>query len=282
MRCYHLSLQLYALALIFTGMLQGIHIPQSIIVILDCNNLCMDVEWQLIVFQIYNLSVSSFINELSTLVDCLNIVSQIQLFGCFITTVKDNRFRVNELIVDHGAHISQIHRKRGSIHCRQYLNEQPVKWIFYIHKAIKIPSSVKFNHNTVRFNQTIAFFQKFIAHCCFVIHCDQSSICLGKKIIIIFYQALLTGKQERALPCIESRIEQSFLNQCCFTAFQKSGKQIYRYRHDRLLFCRKKLFQFLFIQLGANDTESSGIGRLTLADFKFLRYQIKVQPFIMF
>ena len=136
MRCDDLSFQLYAFSLIFTGMLESVHIPQTVIAVRYAYYIRMKIKRHFVIAKLHDLPISCLINQLRTLIDCFYIVSQIQLFRCFITTIKDNRFRMQQLIVNQGAHIIQINFKRGGIHSRKNLNQQPVKGVFYIHKAI--------------------------------------------------------------------------------------------------------------------------------------------------
>ena len=97
-------------------MFQGIHIPDAVIIILQFDMICTDIKWQLFLLSRKDRSLAAFVNQLCPFVHCLDIIAQIQHIRRTVTTIKNDRLTVTQLLIQDAAHIGQIHCECGGIH----------------------------------------------------------------------------------------------------------------------------------------------------------------------
>ena len=128
-------------------MIHGIQIPYSITLVIQFNHLRLQIIGKILFHNLIDLSVGILEYNFRLGIYGLHIPLVAAQILHPVATVKDNQFRLPDLLRQQGFHIRKIHGKSGSVNGRDLLLYPPMPGKLHL---LIIPHTVVFNDDALR------------------------------------------------------------------------------------------------------------------------------------
>jgi len=213
-------------------MLEGVHVPESVVVVLDVDDIRIEVKRQGAVLERDRLAALALIDDLGALVDGFDVAPQQGAGGVLRAAVADDDIAVAHLLVHHRTHVGDVGGEARRIDGGQDLDQRPeirhaadqgvaddLRAVVFNEDLVGMVDGVQLPHLLRR--QLRGGVQEL----------DEAAVGV-QELIRVFDFPLFQTEDQRAVDAVhEVGVIQCLLDQRGLAAVQEAGEQIYRCRH---------------------------------------------------